>query len=257
MIRYFRHAERLGRGSKNYQVLISKAKGQFIAHLDGDDFWLPGKLRRQIEILDAMSQLVAVYSNAIVVDDSGNLRGRFNKPLPLTFDLGFLLRKGNFLCHASLVYRSTFKSAVEKLTPPFLDYQIHLLLAQHGLLGYLNTDLVGYRVSATSISVITGDDVRYHYWQAIKSIQKLPVLHHDIGSAMAQFLAISLWNMMAGVNFSSIKPLWKKVFNEIPISRYRFYTLLFVFLAEHVLFKARNFMSTYILCNPLKIYFRR
>src|SRR5437764_971025 len=49
-IQYFFHAENLG-PSANYQFLINNATGSYIAHLDGDDHWLPGKLAAQLHLL--------------------------------------------------------------------------------------------------------------------------------------------------------------------------------------------------------------
>ena len=45
--------------------LIARADGEFIARTDGDDYWLPGKLQRQLEYLLAHPDCAAVYTNAI------------------------------------------------------------------------------------------------------------------------------------------------------------------------------------------------
>ena len=74
VIRYFRHENRLGPGG-NYQFLIGQARGEYIAHLDGDDYWLPGKLTAQLGVLDVSPECVAVYANAICVNDAGALLG--------------------------------------------------------------------------------------------------------------------------------------------------------------------------------------
>ena len=68
VIRYFRHENRLGPGG-NYQFLIGRARGEYIAHLDGDDFWLPGKLTKQISVMDKDSGVSASYTNALCIDD--------------------------------------------------------------------------------------------------------------------------------------------------------------------------------------------
>lgn len=257
LIRYFRHIKRKG-PLGNYQFLIREARGEYIAHLDGDDFWLPDKLRRQIDFLDAMPQLVAAYSNAIVVDEGGNLRGGFNKQIPSSFGMGFLLRKGNFLCHSSLIYRAKFSSYILAISPPFIDYQVHLILAQQGKLGYINSALVGYRVaSTTSMTVLKVDHVRDLYWQALMSVEKSPQLNQDIGSSMAQFLFISLWNLISMKKFSSISSLWKTVTAVIPISIYKFLYLFSYFFFEHLWFKSKNFLCIKILRRPLKVYFER
>lgn len=257
LIRYFRHAERKG-PLANYQFLIQKACGEYIAHLDGDDFWLPGKLRRQLAILEENANLIAVFSNAIVVDDNVILKGSFNGLMPEVFDLGFLLRRGNFICHASLVYRARVKESILKISTPCIDYQIHIQLAQQGGLGYINSALVGYRMaSATSMSVLQADHVRDLYWQALLSIQKTPKINKDIGSAMAHFLFISNWNSMSKGKILEIPCFWKKVIKNAPISKLALLILFFIFFWCHIRFKAANFIAKKLLRRPLKIYFLR
>jgi glycosyltransferase involved in cell wall biosynthesis len=49
------------------------AKGEFIAFLDADDEWLSHKLTAQIRILEQNPECVLVYSDAIGVDESGEV----------------------------------------------------------------------------------------------------------------------------------------------------------------------------------------
>ncbi|MDJ0860806.1 MAG: glycosyltransferase family A protein, partial [Gammaproteobacteria bacterium] len=51
-------------GYRNYQLTLEQASGNYIAYLDGDDFWLPGKLQAQLDFLAAHTDCPAVYANA-------------------------------------------------------------------------------------------------------------------------------------------------------------------------------------------------
>lgn len=258
LIRYFRHPKRLGFGSLNYQTLISKTRGSYIAHLDGDDFWLPGKLREQLNVLNSHPELSAIFSNAVVVDDHGVQRGAFNGYLPSTFDTGFLLRKGNFLCHASLLYRAEAKKSIQIMAAPFLDYQIHLQLAKKGTLGYINASLTGYRVaSTTSISVLNSSLVQDMYWQALSYIKATPEISYDLASGKAHFLFTSSWRIICDRNFSQLPLLWKKVSNNSNASHFRILILVMSFLITHIEYKISNFICRKVLRRPLKIYFMR
>lgn len=167
VIRYFRHETRLGPAG-NYQFLIGKAQGEYIAHLDGDDYWLPGKLIAQLEVLDAYPECVAAYSNAICVNHSGEFLGVFTNPVPDRFDLNSLLQRGNFLNHSSLVYRAKFGESIRRWSLEFLDYRIHLNLAYFGQLAYLNSPYVGYRVNSVgSMLVHQNELVTELYWAAV------------------------------------------------------------------------------------------
>lgn len=257
VVRYFRHAERLG-PTGNYQFLIREARGEYIAHLDGDDFWLPGKLRRQLSVLEGNPSLVAVFSNAVVVDDNGALRGGFNALVPDVFDLGFLLRRGNFLCHGSLVYRASARQSILDIPEPFLDYRIHLKLAAHGDMGYVNCALVGYRVaSATSMSTLQSARVSELYWQALSSVTNSSAVRRDLASGMAYFVFISCWNLVSSRRFYDAYEIWKKVAPCQPLSKIEFSIYIARFLAGHLLFKLGNFVSRYALRRRLKIYFWR
>lgn len=257
VIRYFRHPQRLG-PVENYQFLIREARGEYIAHLDGDDFWLPGKLRRQLSFMERNPQQIAVYSNAVVVDDGGGLRGGFNGVVPDNFDLGFLLREGNFLCHGSLMYRATARQCILEMEAPFIDYQIHIRLAALGGVGYLNQALVGYRVaSSTSMSTLRSAQVRELYWQALTCVPPSPGLERDLGCAMAHFFQMSCWDTATKGNLTEAVATWRKVITTQPLPKVEFAAHVVRFLARHVLFKAANFISRSLLRRDLKVYFRR
>lgn len=187
MIRYFRNEPRLG-AAENYVSLIERASGQYVAHLDGDDFWLPGKLKAEIDYLEKHADSPAVYTNAFAIDDDGLGRGLFNNPLPERFTLEELLSRGNFICHSSLVYRAEFRERVQAVPTPFIDYRIHLLLARSGPVGYVNRPLVAYRVnSSSSMLVRSNDAVRQRYWEALTSVPRDAVDSTALAKGMAEF----------------------------------------------------------------------
>lgn len=175
-IRYFKHEKNLG-ASANYQFLIREARGHYLAHLDGDDFWLPGKLAKQLAWLQAHPDSVACYTNAVVVNDSQELRGLFSSPIAVPVDLPFLLSKGNFLNHSSILYRATHKNVILEFTGPFIDYRIHLNFARFGRLGFINATYVVYRLgSAHSMVRTTPDLVLNLYFDALASILTDPLV---------------------------------------------------------------------------------
>lgn len=164
LITLFRHEKNLGACS-NLKYLIARAKGDYIAHLDGDDYWMPGKLAAQISVLEKNLGSVAAYTNAVLINDGKDIIGAFNRPQPAIITLDYLCEKGNFLNHSSLVYRQELRRVILDMPDTFIDYRIHLRLACSGGLCYVNQMLVAYRVgSATSFMndaqelVIRGSD---------------------------------------------------------------------------------------------------
>lgn len=59
--------------ARNYGV--TKAKGEYIAFLDDDDFWKQDKLEKQVSILKAQKDIDCVHSSAMVVDKESNETG--------------------------------------------------------------------------------------------------------------------------------------------------------------------------------------
>jgi cellulose synthase/poly-beta-1,6-N-acetylglucosamine synthase-like glycosyltransferase len=59
-------------GSLN--TALSHAKGKYVSGIAADDAWLPGKLLRQVELLERLPEKVGVvYSDALLMDERGNL----------------------------------------------------------------------------------------------------------------------------------------------------------------------------------------
>jgi hypothetical protein len=188
LVHHIRHQERLGSGSRNYQVLIEQARGELIAHLDGDDFWMPGKLAAQVRFMRDNPECPAVYGNAMAMDDNGSLIGSFNNRLPERFDLNALVRRGNFLCQSSIVYRASVRGDLLALPAPVLDFQMHLLYARHGAVGYLNRVVVAYRAnSSTSILASANDRTRRLYWATLLAAASYGVRPLDLARGMAEF----------------------------------------------------------------------
>jgi glycosyltransferase involved in cell wall biosynthesis len=65
-IRYLEHPGHINRGmSATRNLGIKHARGEFIAFIDADDFWLPSKLADQVALLDAHPDVGMVCGSAI------------------------------------------------------------------------------------------------------------------------------------------------------------------------------------------------
>lgn len=56
---------------------IAAAKGEFIAFLDPDDYWLPGKLSRQLALMQAHVDAALSFTDAVLVDKEGLILSRY------------------------------------------------------------------------------------------------------------------------------------------------------------------------------------
>ena len=130
----------------------------------------------------------AVYTNALVVKDNNEPAGIFNNTQPTIFDINYLLQRGNFLNHSSMLYRECFKSNIINLEAPFIDYKINLHHALEGLIGYINQALTVYRLnSSSSVLVQSNDRIRRLYWKTILDIPKTSINTKVLASCISEF----------------------------------------------------------------------
>ncbi|MDP9933166.1 glycosyltransferase family 2 protein [Variovorax paradoxus] len=162
----------------NYLSILSKASGDYIAHLDGDDYWDPGKLGAQIGFLGQHPDIQAVCTNARVVNQNEGECGIFTNVKTRVIDLEYLTASGNFLNHSSLLYRRAALSTVCGLVPPFIDYAILLALAHKAPIGFIEQPLVCYRAGLPgSIQRLHGGQVQDLYRDAL--FAALPLIRRN------------------------------------------------------------------------------
>jgi glycosyltransferase involved in cell wall biosynthesis len=247
------HEKNIG-GCKNYQYLVNVAKGDYIVHLDGDDFWLPGILQTQLTFLEKNLQCSAVYTNAIVVNNSGMSIAKFNGELPSQIDLDYLICKGNFLNASSNMYRSICKHLLLEIDGPYLDFHWHILLTSHGDLGYINKTLLVYRKnSTTSIIQSNRQMVLELYWRAI-------VCAGAIGAKREAFLRgiVHFYNELV---FSALvrgepKEIWwwgHKILKECPDASIFTLLLSFLWIPATILRQTLRIFATYLLKGGVRI----
>ena len=74
--------------TKNIVDLCERAKGEYVAFLEGDDFWIDEcKLRKQVDFLDSHRDYVASFGRHIVVDENDERNEEIERYIP-RFDGG-------------------------------------------------------------------------------------------------------------------------------------------------------------------------
>jgi glycosyltransferase involved in cell wall biosynthesis len=148
-IRLLLHEKNLG-ANRNFITTIQAAKGEYIAVLDGDDYWTsPHKLQKQVDFLDHHPECVICFHNALAVYSDKSraehaLRPANQKAISTIEDLF----AANFIPACSEMYRRE----VEPDLPAWYyslkigDWPHHILKAQHGKIGYINEVMATYRI---------------------------------------------------------------------------------------------------------------
>ena len=72
MIKIHLHPNNIG-PYKNFVFVHRQAKAEYIAHIDGDDYCLPGKLQMQSDVLDRESKCNIVWHKMTIENPSGEL----------------------------------------------------------------------------------------------------------------------------------------------------------------------------------------
>jgi glycosyltransferase involved in cell wall biosynthesis len=174
---------------RNYRRLLLAARGRYFAHLDGDDYWLPDKLKLQIEFMHENSGCMAVYTNAITVNEAGERVGFFNDVDTQRFDIASLVRRGNFLNTSSMVFRAELRELLLEIDSVFIDYRIHLRLARAGTITQLGKALTAYRINSSSSMLASANEmVRMCYWQALLDAPRNLITDDDFAHGLADFL---------------------------------------------------------------------
>lgn len=162
-VRVLRHPGGANRGvCASRRLALTEARGEFVAFLDADDCYLPGKLHRHIELLRADPDVVLVHG---AVKSMGQISNHENGPekwfsmgaSPHTYDLTtaeHFLRSNN-ICNSTVVCRMT---AIDRDVLPesmvfqFEDWLLWSETAQRGLFHYDPVPLSSYRFHAASFS---------------------------------------------------------------------------------------------------------
>lgn len=135
-------------------IVLSQAKGEYIAFCEGDDFWTSDeKLQKQVSFLDAHPEYSMCVHAAYYAHENGSLfTDKFFQPYQVTKEVSIeeVLEGWKFATN-SIIYRAT---ARKELIIPFRgdcpngDYALTVYLALNGKVFYMNELMSAYRVES-------------------------------------------------------------------------------------------------------------
>lgn len=207
--------------SENYKSVYNLARGKYIAHMDGDDYALPGKLQAQYDILEAEPECNIVWHKMLVEHPGGRITNSGpsipdvslkEKKFKRSDIIQFISIGGN----SSKMHR---KNCGEMRWPPFdvLDYSVNI--AQVGK-GYAKVLPGFYGVYRAGIGISAGGEKVKHIlgrtfeWLVVE----FPEYKAEINAACFTYLLADLINRRkTALLFTKI---WLKDFHLLSIYKF-------------------------------------
>ena len=135
---------------ENIRQVYNKARGKYIAHVDGDDVALPGKLQKQFDALEKNTKCTICSHDVVNINQLSEIVKFQNWKYPAgIYTLFDLFHKMPFFAHSSKMFRNNLSEKDWEVfkNPELLDIELHFLNLQYGNIIHLDEDLGQYRAN--------------------------------------------------------------------------------------------------------------
>ncbi|MFC1922227.1 glycosyltransferase family 2 protein [Chloroflexota bacterium] len=136
---------------------FSKAKGEILAWINSDDTYLPGAISEAVEFLDSYPDIGLVYGDANLIDEDGEVIGRF--PARQT-DKRRLMRGYVHIPQQAAFFRADIWRTVGPLDPSFyfaMDYDLWVRISQQSPIEYSPRLWANFRLHGDAKSIEADD----------------------------------------------------------------------------------------------------
>ena len=144
-------------------LAIRQARGEWIAFIDQDDLWVPGKLELQLAAAASDHRVAMVYGRTVSFFPDGSERDYDHRheyaPLPDGDIFRALIEDSCFICVSSTMMRRTAVEALGGIPAEFQvspDYFIYLALARRHYVRALQQVVCRYRIHSGNMTHHTG-----------------------------------------------------------------------------------------------------
>ncbi len=227
-LKYYRSEMKTALGAAR-NFAIEKAQGRFIAFLDCDDLWLPGKLEKQVRIFNVDKEIDFIYSNFFINDYISNRkRIAFRKYQPK----GYIFKEMLGYYSIGLLSVIVRKAALNKMEELFEnklnyaeEYDLFMRVLYKSKAEYIHEPLAVYRVHK-KMSTINGLDTQFN--EMIYCVNKLSMIEMNFEEKYKKEIKkthIRLNSYAAGGHMMNCKP---KIANKYLV-KYKFKSIKILF----------------------------
>ena len=183
-IKFFEPNRNLG-PTKNFEFLYSKAKGEYIAILDGDDYWdNMGLLQKSVDYLENnidTSMVFCGHRQKWLKDKNRIVPPEIDKWMGISLDIKDCVTTDNLLEKNYVGFGKVFKKIENLFEPwiyelPYLDWGINYRLSCYGKIKYLNFPGGIYRIHNKGI--FSGEDDEKRKYNLLKSKEIIKKNHN-------------------------------------------------------------------------------
>lgn len=161
---------------ENYFNVIKHCSGKYIMECAGDDWWLPGKVAKQIELMEKNNDIAMCYGKAYVWSEAQN------KILPHVIGDGDntfnSLIISNYITALTVCFtKEAILEYIKDVNPVkqnwlMEDFPFWLWISKNKKMHQLKDVLGCYRVTNTSISHVTNVEKKIKFLESVKAIKE-------------------------------------------------------------------------------------
>lgn len=164
---------------------IEEGTGDYVAILNSDDVFLPGKLQKQVSFLDGNPHIAAVFAYPMLIDEKGNLISDqcfcsdvFKHPNRSRQEwLNYFFYKQNALCHPTVMIRRNCYDELGYYDPRFsklpdFDFWVRLVFKHE--IHILQEELIQFRIlsNAGNASAPTLEASYHSQWETFHILKR-------------------------------------------------------------------------------------
>lgn len=160
----------------NYYATIARAKGKYIMGCGGDDYWLPGKVEKQITFMEENPGFGLCYSRAKnYFEESNSFEGFIGNTYD---DMNDIIFKGNCVSAlTSCIRRSFLQKYLSEIKPQeknwlMEDYPFNIFAFYETLVYFMSEPLAVYRVIKGSVCHQVNPKKQFYFEKSIYNVKK-------------------------------------------------------------------------------------